>query len=154
MTNQSDKIESANAVVKKYMLGSLGVGIVPYPVVDMTLLVALQLKMLHSLANVYDREFSEELGKKVIGTCLSSVVPVSLTVNLVQLFNFNWLMKGISTSAFSGAFTYAIGKLFIQHFESGNTFLSFDPQQVKEFFASQFEQGKEEVKKNFTGIKP
>ena len=39
--------------------------------------------------------------------------------------------------------TWALGKVFIQHFESGGTFLDFDPEEVKEYFKAQFEEGRE-----------
>jgi hypothetical protein len=41
-----------------------------------------------------------------------------------------------------GASTYAVGRVFLQHFESGGTFLTFDPEQVRDYFAEQFEAGK------------
>lgn len=50
-------------------------------------------------------------------------------------------------SAISGAITYAIGQVFIQHFESGGTFLDFDPKKVKEYFMEQFEEGNKTVGK-------
>lgn len=157
MTEQTTKIAEADKVIKQYMLAALGVGLVPYPVIDMTVLVAVQLKMLHSLADVYKAECSEELNKEIVTACLGSIIPVSLSFNvsyLLRLLPYGWIIKGVSTSAFASAFTYAIGKLFVQHFESGNTFLTFDPQQVKDYFAAQFEKGKAEVSKSFVGIKP
>jgi lipoate-protein ligase A len=45
-------------------------------------------------------------------------------------------------SAIGGAATYAIGRVFIQHFESGGTFLDFNPEKVREYFKEQFERGK------------
>ena len=44
---------------------------------------------------------------------------------------------------FSGAATWAIGKVFIQHFASGGTFLDFDPKKVKDYFMDLFKQGQE-----------
>jgi hypothetical protein len=32
--------------------------------------------------------------------------------------------------------------VFIQHFESGGTFLDFNPDEVKEYFKAQFEEGR------------
>jgi len=37
--------------------------------------------------------------------------------------------------------TYGIGKVFVQHFESGGTFLNFDAQKTKDYFKSQFKVG-------------
>jgi uncharacterized protein (DUF697 family) len=155
MTEQITNADRANGLVKGYMLGALGVGLVPYPGVDMAVLVAVQLKMLHSLAKIYAIEFSDELAKEVVTACLGGVIPVSLSSQLSRFIPvYGVFIKGVSTAAFSGAFTYAVGKLFIQHFESGCTFLTLDPHQVKAHFATQFEQGKVEVNKNFVGIKP
>jgi hypothetical protein len=44
-------------------------------------------------------------------------------------------------SIIGGASTYALGKVFIQHFESGGTFLDFDPEKVKEHFATLYKEG-------------
>lgn len=158
MAEHATKLESANGLIKGYMLGSLGVGFVPAPFLDIALLLGVQLKMLNSLAKLYEVDFSEEFAKEVVTTCLSSATSVSLSVNLTQWLKlipvYGWLIKGVSTAAFSGAFTYAVGKLFILHFESGCTFLTLDPQRVKDYFATQLEQGKVEVTKSFVGIKP
>jgi uncharacterized protein (DUF697 family) len=43
---------------------------------------------------------------------------------------------------FCGAYTWALGNVFIQHFESGGTFLNFNPDEVKEHFKAQFEEGR------------
>jgi hypothetical protein len=51
-------------------------------------------------------------------------------------------VAGASTMVlFSGAAAWALGKVFIQHFESGGTFLDFDPDAVKEYFRAQFQEG-------------
>ena len=42
----------------------------------------------------------------------------------------------------SGASTYAVFKVFVQHFEAGGTFLDLDPSKVKAYFAEQFKKGK------------
>jgi hypothetical protein len=65
-----------------------------------------------------------------------------------------WAAAPAGVALFGGASTYAVGKVFVQHFESGNTFLSFDPEAVRAYYARQFEQGKAEVKASFAGIKP
>jgi uncharacterized protein (DUF697 family) len=48
----------------------------------------------------------------------------------------------VTTPMVASASTYALGKIFIQHFESGGTFLDFDPSKVKTHFSQQFEKGK------------
>jgi uncharacterized protein (DUF697 family) len=54
---------------------------------------------------------------------------------------------GIGTVAvISGASTYAIGKVFIRHFEEGGTLLSFDSAKAKEHFQEEYEEGVEIAK--------
>jgi hypothetical protein len=44
--------------------------------------------------------------------------------------------------AFGAAATYAVGQVFIQHFESGGTFLDFDPDKVREHFRQEFDRAR------------
>ena len=48
----------------------------------------------------------------------------------------------VAVPGVAAAFTYAVGKVLVQHFASGGTFLDFDPKKVREYFARQFEEGK------------
>jgi uncharacterized protein (DUF697 family) len=153
MTETATKTAEANDIIRNYMLGTLAVGIIPIPLVDLAILSGIQLKMLHSLARLYAVEFSGELGKSLIASLLGGGVPVNLAGLLKRILPYGFVTSIIGTSVFGGASTYAVGKVFIQHFESGGTFLNFDPQQVKDYYAKQFEKGKEEVK-SFAGIKP
>ena len=43
-----------------------------------------------------------------------------------------------TVSACASAATSAVGKVFIQHFESGGTFLDFDPDKVRAYFSQMF----------------
>jgi hypothetical protein len=43
-----------------------------------------------------------------------------------------------TTGGFASASTYAVGRVFIQHFESGGTFLDFDPDKVRAHFEAEF----------------
>ncbi|MGQ4808636.1 Magnetosome membrane protein 22 [Candidatus Entotheonellaceae bacterium PAL068K] len=152
------KASRANIIIKNYMLGALGVGIVPFPIVDMVALSGIQLKMLHSLANLYSVEFSSHIGKALITSLLGGGITASFSSNIVNLVKnvplYGQFIDVIFRSFSSAASTYAIGKLFVQHFESGSTFLTFDPQKVRDYYAQQFEKGEEEIRKNFSGIKP
>ena len=57
-------------------------------------------------------------------------------------------IPGIGTTAgvvampiLGGATTYATGKVFIQHFASGGTFLSFNPDKVKAYYEEMLKEG-------------
>ncbi|MGH8656740.1 MAG: YcjF family protein [Gammaproteobacteria bacterium] len=150
MAETNTRLERAAAIVKAYMLAAVVIGLVPLPLVGLAALAAIQLKMLHSLANLYESEFSSQLWGSLIASFLGGGIPVIVggvvrrSIPLVGL---------VSTSVFAGASTYAIGKVAIQNHESGGTFLTFDSQAVRDYYAQQFEKGKEEVQR-FVGVKP
>lgn len=150
-TPAQTNLELSNDLVKKYMWWSMGAGLIPVPFVDLAAVSGVQLKMLKDMSEIYGLKFSENKGKSIVSALLGSIVPNSLARGgvgslLKMLPIVGTVMGGISMSLFSGASTYAIGKAFVQHFESGGTFLDFDPVKVKEYFFSKFEEGKEVAK--------
>ena len=144
------KVYKANTIVKKYMYGSVVVGIVPVPFLDLVALSGIQLKMLHSLANLYKIPFSKHLGKSLIASLVGGKVPVSVSRHLVSSTKsipfYGQITGAISMSILGGASTYAIGKVFIQHFESGGTFLTFEPQKVNDYYAQQLKKERERLR--------
>ncbi len=151
MAANESRAAEAEQVVKRYMLASLGVGIVPFPLVDLAVLSGIQLKMLHSLAKLYETEFSRQFGKSLIASLAGGGGSLSL-FGLVTPLGRVASMAGLAL--YGGASTYAIGRVFIQDLESGGTFLNLDPEKVKSYYAEQFEVGEAEVRKSFAGIKP
>lgn len=145
--NQLERTKKSNTTVRYYTLGAVVVGFIPLPVVDLAALTAVQLKMLHSLSKQYSVPFSKDIGKSIISSLLGGVlvpaggtVPLSSLVKVVPVLGQAAGM--VSTAVLGGAATYAVGQVFIQHFESGGTFLTFDPEKVRKHFAEEFEKGK------------
>jgi uncharacterized protein (DUF697 family) len=138
-------------LTNKYVLGAAGVGLIPLPIVDFAALTALQIKMLKSLTDIYDVEFKDDRAKYIIGSLVGSVVPTGLAGGVVRSFAMvpviGPLFGATAMPLLTGASTYALARVMVQHLESGGTFLTFDPQKVKGFFKDQFESGKQFVKK-------
>jgi len=139
--------ERVDTTLRHHVLGALGVGLIPIPIVDLVALTGIQLNLLRKLAAEYDVPFSEDLVKNILGSLIGGSIPV--------LFSraFFSVIKGIpligSTAGaltmpiLAGGTTYAVGKVFIQHFASGGTFLTFDPDKVREFYNEMFKEGQE-----------
>ncbi len=154
MADTDKRLERAEDIVKAYMLAAAVIGLVPLPLVGAGAKAAIQLKMLHSLANLYGVEFSSELGQSLAASLLGGGIPVIVKGVIKKLMPvYGWAVALISGPVLAGASTYAIGKVFIQNHESGETFLTFDPQAVRDYYAQQFEKGKEEVMR-YVGVKP
>jgi uncharacterized protein (DUF697 family) len=138
---------NAKAIVKRYMLWSMGAGAIPMPVVDLAAVTGVQLKMLSELAKEYGVPFREDRGKAVISSLIGGVGSGALAYGLVGSMLkavplFGSLLGMASVPITAGAATYALGNVFLQHFASGGTFLDFDPAKVRAHFAEHMEEGK------------
>jgi uncharacterized protein (DUF697 family) len=158
MADTTQKSAQADSLIRKHMFGAMASGLIPMPWVDAAALTALQLNLLRCLAGVYGVDFSSQIGKSVIATLVGGVLPANLSAQVATLAKglpgVGWLAGAGSAAVLGAASTYALGKVFVQHFESGNTFLSFDPEKVRAYYAQQYDQGKEEVRTSFVGLMP
>ncbi len=148
---EQTKQEESQELVRKYMWWSMGAGLIPVPLVDLAAVSGVQLKMLSDMSEIYGIEFSANRGKSIVSALLGSILPNSLSAgnigSLLKMIPFvGTMLGGLSMSLFSGAATYAIGKVFIQHFEAGGTFLDFNPITVKEYFKTLFAEGQKIAK--------
>jgi len=141
-----DNLPTANEIVRKNTYWAAGVGVVPIPVVDFLGVTGIQVKMLAELCKLYDVEFRKNLGKNLIGSLVGGAIPLGLSMPVASLVKavplIGSTLGAVSMPVLAGASTYAIGKVFVQHFECGGTLLTFDPEKVREYFAEQFKEGK------------
>lgn len=153
-----DRAPKAHNVIRKFAFGSMGVGLVPLPAVDMALLATTQLAMLRALAEIYGVEFSRDKAKAVSSALVAggASVFVSNNVALVLLAKLSIPVAAaaiLSGSVLAGASTFALGRVFVEHFESGGTFLTLDPDQARGTYQEQLEKGKRELR-SYVGVKP
>lgn len=155
---ENDSASQAELIVRKYALGSLLPGILPIPWLDIALVSAVQLKMVQSLARLYRIEFSEHIGKAGIASLVGGSGSVSLALLSAQLLRpvpIIGPLAGVATmTSFGAASTYAVGKVFIQHFESGGTFLTFDPEEVRRHYRKLYGEAPANIANGAKGVKP
>ena len=135
--------ETAAKLVDRFSLWSGVGGLIPLPFVDVLAVGGLQLQMLRRLSQLYDVEFSENRGKALIASIAGTMIPVTSGMGAASALKGVPIL-GMIASAFvmpvlSAGATYAIGKAFVQHFESGGTLLDFNPPDYKEFIKAQKE---------------
>nr|WP_294549440.1 DUF697 domain-containing protein [uncultured Rhodopila sp.] len=153
--NAGSGTAEANKIVWNYTLLGLTPGIVPVPWVDLPLLTGIQLKMLHSLARLYEIEFSTQRGKSIIGSLVGASISTGVAGYLIPMIpGVGTLLGGVSTAVLGGASTYAVGKVFIQHFDSGGTLLTFDPDKMRDYYTEHFAAGRARVAESFMGVRP
>lgn len=151
---KTDNHEAADKIVRSHMFGSVASGLLPIPLVDIALLGGIQLRMVHKLADHYEVEFSEQRANTIIGL-LAGVSFTLAGLSIVRgLLGLGGVLLGVSALTLPAASTYAIGQVFIKHFESGGTFLNFDTDRAKKDYDEELEQGKRVAQKSFVGVRP
>jgi uncharacterized protein (DUF697 family) len=117
-------------VVHEYMGWAAGGGLIPVPILDLAAISLVELKMVHALASLYGVPFSRGAAKSIIGALIGGggtfviSAPVASVVKFVPIIG---TIAGLLTEpAIAAAATYALGKVFIQHFESGGSLLDFN----------------------------
>jgi len=147
--SEDEKLEKAESIIKNNMMLAMGASTVPVPLFDLVALSGVQLNMIHSLCKLYNLEFRKDLAKSFIASFGTGLLAVPVAMGLSSLVKFIPVIgqtAGIVSMSASGvAFTYAIGKVFVQHFSCGGTILDFDPTTVRDYFKKEFESEKAKV---------
>ena len=128
VTNQ----RTPQAIVGTYVALAAAAGLVPIPFVDAALISSIQLKMIDALAVRYGVPFDRELGKAMLAATAGSVISTRFGKGLGRSLlkatpGVGWIIGEVAVPVYSGASTYAIGLLFIRHFEKGGTLANFTP---------------------------
>ena len=135
--------EMATSLVDRFAVWSGVAGLVPVPVIDAVAVGGLQLQMLRRLSQIYDVPFSDNSGKAVIASLAGAMIPATSGIGAASMLKtvpiLGTIAAGLVMPALSAGATYAIGKAFIQHFESGGTLLDFNPPDYREFIKAQRE---------------
>jgi uncharacterized protein (DUF697 family) len=140
-TSDESRETVASKLVDRFAMWSGVAGLVPLPIVDIVAVGGLQVQMLRRLSQIYGIEFSENRGKALIAALAGTMIPVTSGLGAASALKFVPVV-GLLASVFvmpvlSAGATYAIGKAFIQHFESGGTLLDFNPPDYREFIKAQ-----------------
>jgi uncharacterized protein (DUF697 family) len=134
----------ADTVIRHNVYLAAATGIIPIAFVDTAALFVVQLKMLSELAHVYDKSFRADLGKSAVSALFASVAPAAVAngvmgTSLFMAFTHSVPVIGTALRlatmpAFGAAFTYAVGKVFENHFAHGGTLLSFEAEATRDYF--------------------
>lgn len=137
--------------ISNHVTIALGAGFIPVPFVDFAAVTAVQVDLLYRLCKAYEISFSKEAARSVITSLVGASVP---SVSATFLSSALKLVPGVGTIAgmfltpvVAGVTTYAVGKVFVEHLESGGTLLSFDSNKMRAHFERAMAEGKKVVTK-------
>lgn len=133
-------------VVKRFARMTMGTALIPLPLVDWVAGTAVQMKMIKTLAELYRVEFSEQRTRAIIGSLIGGFHIGLLTGSLFKVVPVIGLAGGVASSAaLSYGITYALGVIFIRHFEAGGTLLDFNTQKARQAFPQACAEGREKA---------
>lgn len=155
MSADNEKSAQAAKIVRNHMFGSVAAGILPLPLVDIGILTGIQLRMVRKLAQHYGAEFAEQRVKSLVGTLVSVGAAVTAGSVLKALLpGPARALFGLGSLAVPPATTYAVGRVFIKHFESGGTIWTFDASRAKEDYEEELKTGQQVVEQSYAGVRP
>ncbi|MDM8551312.1 YcjF family protein [Desulfobacterales bacterium HSG2] len=138
-SDDKSKEARADEIIKNYVAWSAGAALIPLPAIDMVAVTLIELKMLKELCDHYEIPFSEQIGKTLVASLIGGFHAGAFSGSLLKLVPvFGLTVATASIVVLSGTLTYAVGKVFVQHFETGGTLLNFDPSKMKAFFAGKY----------------
>jgi predicted flap endonuclease-1-like 5' DNA nuclease len=137
VARRAERLADAENLARHYVLAAAGLALVPVPLADLIGVMALQVKLVHGLAGHYGVPFKASLAQSLLASLLSGA---SATLVARALASLAKAVPGLGSLAGGGAavsfasVTYAVGAVFIRHFESGGSLLDFDSQKTQPLF--------------------
>lgn len=148
--------KTSDQIIRRHMCFSMATGIIPFPLIDLVAVTAIQLEMLRDLAGLYGVDFNKELSKSLAGALIGSTVPIygsrvilgssHLMMSALKGLPGIGLLVGMGAqTVLAGASTYAVGRIFDHHFSTKGTFEDFNIKERKEKYIEYFNIGKKIV---------
>ena len=102
-------------------------GIVPLPLVNAASVTAINLRMVKVLSELYGVPFVRDRARAVIIALMGGIMPTGVgaltTATLLYIIPGSSLLGLAMSSVTAAACTRGIGRIFVEHFESGATTL-------------------------------
>ena len=142
-TEKAERLDKASAIISNKCKWSAAAGFIPVPYLDLAGLAAVQVKMVSELTELYGKTVQQEAIRTTIATLLGTLATAGLAApvafsTLKLIPGLGAVAGGVSLGALGAAATYAVGKVFVNHFEGGGTLANFDTDKVKEDLKSAF----------------
>ncbi|MDA3939344.1 MAG: DUF697 domain-containing protein [Spirochaetia bacterium] len=112
----------------------------------MLAVTAIQMDMLQQISKIYDVDFNSERGKSLVSSLLASTIGINLGrmgASVLKVVPGIGTILGIGSQVIlAGASTYAIGKIFQNHFQNNGDLFNFDVDSMISKFEDFLEKGK------------
>jgi uncharacterized protein (DUF697 family) len=144
VTLDSTAVEEALKTVERYSKIAAGVGLLPTFVLNFAAVLAVQIMMVSKIAKIFHVSNDKERIRRSILTLLGSVLTssvghgIGLAVASIPVVLASTVLSFVVAPALAYSLTSALGHVFVMHFQSGGTLLTFDPKLVRAHFIKAF----------------
>jgi len=136
--------QEAQRIINKYTAIASGSALIPVPFLDLLTLGGIQLKMLQVLGKLHNYKFQDHAVKSIIGVLIDTLPAYAVVRTAGSLFKsipiVGPILGGVTGFLYGAASTYALGKVFNMHFETGMTLLAFDMEKMKTAFREYYDE--------------
>jgi len=127
--NAVRRLARARAIVERHATYSAAGGLIPLPIVNVASVTAIILRMVKRLSALYDVPFERDRARAIVVGLVGGCTPTGLgavaTSTLAYLVPASALVGLAVSSVAAAGCTRSIGRIFVEHFESGTTWHEF-----------------------------
>lgn len=140
----TDPVTESLQVVSLHSKIAAAVGLLPGGLLNFVAVLAVQVPMVWRIARKFGHNVTKEQVRGVLVSLFTSVVPglvghgAGMAIASIPAAIAGTVVYFVATPILAYALTRAVGNVFIMHFESGGTLLTFDPKAFTEYFVNEF----------------
>lgn len=161
-TNSKNSLDYRNLLakqcVKNWSQWATVAGFIPLEFIDAAAISGVQLKLTYDLCKIYDVPFKKESALAIIGALvggsITTMASQRLGASLVNKIPYvGGILGSVTQPAIAYGSTYALGLVFISHFEKDGTLHNFNLESAKTVFDDQVLKAKKNSSKYYTDVK-
>jgi uncharacterized protein (DUF697 family) len=127
--NAVRRLAQAQAIVERHATYSAAGGLIPLPIVNIASVTAIILRMVKMLSNLYGIPFEHDRARALVVGLVGGATPTGLATATASTLYFVMpasALIGLAVSSVTAvACTRSIGRIFVEHFEQGETLQDF-----------------------------
>ena len=137
----------ANKCIILWSWVSVPTSLIPFVVVDVAATIAIQVKMIKDICNIYNIPFKNENARAFISGLVGGGVATIASSGLKNMLlkslpHVGGTVAFLAQPALGFSTTYALGQVFIRHLENDGVLSNFDSEKMREVFRDQLDRGK------------
>jgi uncharacterized protein (DUF697 family) len=127
--NAVRRLAQAQAIVERHATYSAAGGLIPLPIINIASVTAIILRMVKMLSNLYGIPFEHDRARALVVGLVGGATPTGLATATASTLYFVMpasALIGLAVSSVTAvACTRSIGRIFVEHFERGETLQDF-----------------------------